>query len=103
MSTHDSAIDLAEPAVRWRQHAVTIGRLALAVLLVLAWKIGADMAGPLYVADPFKVFQRIVADTQSGALVRHVYVTLRLSAIGFALGCCGRHRAAVRCCAGCRG
>ena len=87
MTTHDSAIDLAEPAVRWRQHAVTFGRLALAALLVQAWKVGADMAGPLYVADPFKVFQRIVADTQSGTLVRHVYVTLRLSAIGFALGC----------------
>ena len=45
------------------------------------------MAGPLYVADPLKVLQRIVADTQSGKLVRHVYVTLRLSAIGFAIGC----------------
>jgi NitT/TauT family transport system permease protein len=88
MTTHDSAIDLAEPvAVRWRQHAVTLGRIALAGLLILAWKIGADTAGPLYVADPFKVFWRIVADTQSGTLVRHVYVTLRLSAIGFALGC----------------
>jgi NitT/TauT family transport system permease protein len=33
------------------------------------------------------VLQRIVADTQSGMLLRHVGVTLRLSAIGFALGC----------------
>jgi ABC-type nitrate/sulfonate/bicarbonate transport system permease component len=55
--------------------------------LLLAWKVGADAAGALYVADPFKVFARIVADTQSGTLVRHTYVTLRLSAIGFALGC----------------
>ena len=31
--------------------------------------------------------QRIVADTLSGELIRHIYVTLRLSAIGFALGC----------------
>ena len=31
--------------------------------------------------------QRIVADTQSGELLRHTYVTLRLSAIGFAIGC----------------
>jgi NitT/TauT family transport system permease protein len=54
---------------------------------VLAWKIGADVAGPVYAADPFKVFWRIVADTQSGALIRHTYVTLRLAAIGFALGC----------------
>jgi NitT/TauT family transport system permease protein len=66
---------------------VTLGRVALAVLLIVAWKIGADAAGPLYVADPFKVFGRIVTDTLSGTLVRHTYVTLRLSAIGFALGC----------------
>ena len=33
---------------------------------------------------PFKVVQRIVADTLSGSLLRHIYVTLRLSVIGFA-------------------
>jgi NitT/TauT family transport system permease protein len=82
-------MEFHEP-VRWRRYAVTIGRVALAALLILAWKVGADTAGPLYVADPFKVFSRIVADTWSGALIRHTYVTLRLSAIGFALGCaCG--------------
>ena len=59
----------------------------LAVLLLIAWKLGADIAGPIYVADPFKVFERIVADTWSGTMIRHVYVTLRLSAIGFAIGC----------------
>jgi NitT/TauT family transport system permease protein len=85
----DVTIELHEP-VRWRAHVVTIGRVALAVLLILAWKIGADTAGPLYVADPFKVFSRIAADTWSGTLIRHTYVTLRLSAIGFMLGCaCG--------------
>ena len=31
--------------------------------------------------------QRIVTDTLSGVLMRHVYVTLRLSVIGFAIGC----------------
>jgi NitT/TauT family transport system permease protein len=88
MSTTESALDLAEPTpVRWRQHAVTIGRIALAVLLLAAWKVGADVAGPLYAADPIKVVQRIVEDTASGTLVRHIYVTLRLAAIGFAIGC----------------
>jgi sulfonate transport system permease protein len=88
MSAHEGAIDLPEGTpFRWRRHAVTMGRLGLAVLLIVAWKFGAEMAGPLYVADPFKVLERIVADTWSGALIRHVYVTLRLSVIGFALGC----------------
>jgi NitT/TauT family transport system permease protein len=69
------------------QRAVVLGRIALAALLLLAWKLGADLAGPIYVADPIKVVQRIVADTLSGELIRHTLATLRLSAMGFALGC----------------
>ena len=88
MSTQDSALDLLEPApVRWRQHVVTAGRIALALALLAAWKLGADIAGPLYAADPIKVVQRIYADALSGILPRHIYVTLRLSVIGFAIGC----------------
>jgi NitT/TauT family transport system permease protein len=88
MTLRDAAIDLDAPApLRWRQHAVTLGRVALAVLLLLAWKLSADVAGPLTVADPIKVFERIAADTVSGTLIRDTTVTLRLSAIGFALGC----------------
>jgi NitT/TauT family transport system permease protein len=88
MSLQQSALDIGEPPpVKWRQHAVTAGRIGLAVLLLVAWKIGADVAGPVYAADPIKVVQRIVEDTASGALIRHVYVTLRLAAIGFAIGC----------------
>src|SRR6185312_17109205 len=56
---------------------VMAGRLALACALLVAWKIGADVAGALYVADPLKVAARIFADTQSGELIRHVIVTLR--------------------------
>lgn len=88
MTLHESTLQIAEPApVNWRRYVVIAGRIALAILLLAAWKFGADYAGPLYFADPFKVFRRIVEDTQSGVLVRHVYVTLRLSAIGFAIGC----------------
>jgi NitT/TauT family transport system permease protein len=88
MTTQDSAIELAgTSAIKWRQYAVLAGRIGLAVALVLLWKWGAQRAGPLYIADPFLVFQRIYTDTMSGELLRHVYVTLRLSAIGFAIGC----------------
>jgi NitT/TauT family transport system permease protein len=88
MTTDDRAIDLAEPAgIRWRSHAVTAGRIALAVLLLIAWKLGADAAGAMYAADPFDVARRIVVDTLSGELIWNTYVTLRLSAIGFVLGC----------------
>lgn len=88
MTTQESALQLAEPsAVKWRRYAVVLGRIGLALLLLLAWKIGADRAGALYIADPFLVAQRIVSDTISGVLVEHVLETLRISAIGFAIGC----------------
>ena len=82
----DAALDLPRAATGSRT-AVMAGRLALACALLVAWKVGADVAGALYVADPLKVAGRILADTQSGELIRHIYVTLRLSAIGFAIGC----------------
>jgi NitT/TauT family transport system permease protein len=88
MTTTQGAFEYtAEPQVRWRQHAVTFGRIAFALLLLAGWKIGADVAGPVYAADPIKVAQRIVEDAASGTLLRHIYVTLRLAAIGFAIGC----------------
>jgi NitT/TauT family transport system permease protein len=82
----DTAFDLAR-ATPGSRTAIMAGRLALACALLVAWKVGADVAGALYIADPLKVAARILADTQSGELIRHVYVTLRLSAIGFAIGC----------------
>jgi NitT/TauT family transport system permease protein len=88
MSSTESALEFVErPPIKWRQHAVLLGRIGLALLLLAVWKIGADVKGPLYVADPFKVAQRIVEDTASGALLHHIYVTLRLATIGFAIGC----------------
>ena len=87
MTAQDRTLDLARAPPQARRHAVIAGRIVLGLMLLLAWKLGAELAGPLYVADPLKVAQRIVADTQSGTLLRHVYVTLRLSTLGFALGC----------------
>jgi sulfonate transport system permease protein len=88
LTTNDRALDLAAPPpIKWQRHAVALGRLGFALALLLAWKLGADLAGPIYLADPVKVGQRIAADAASGALIRHTYVTLRLAAIGFAIGC----------------
>jgi NitT/TauT family transport system permease protein len=88
MISADLAATFADvPQPWWRRRKVTIGRIALAALLLLLWKIGADAAGPLYAADPLQVATRIVTDTLSGSLIRNTYVTLRLAAIGFAFGC----------------
>jgi NitT/TauT family transport system permease protein len=88
MTSHESAVGLAAyEKVHSRRHVVTVGRIGLALLLLALWKLGADFAGPVYVADPVKVFQRLATDLLSGALPHHIYVTLRLSAMGFAIGC----------------
>ena len=91
MTIQETALEVEERARSTsRQHIVTAGRIGLAALLLLAWKLGADMAGPLYAADPISVMQRIFEDTASGSLLRHIYVTLRLSAMGFVIGgACG--------------
>jgi NitT/TauT family transport system permease protein len=88
LTLQQPALDRAAPAgIDWQRPAIVLGRVGFAALLVLTWKIGADVAGPPYLADPIKVCQRIAADLASGALIRHTYVTLRLAAIGFAIGC----------------
>jgi NitT/TauT family transport system permease protein len=88
MSAQGGTIEAHEGAAALSgRRAVVLGRLGLAALLLIAWKVGAGVAGTLYVADPVAVVQRIVADTLSGELIRHTLATLRLSAIGFALGC----------------
>src|SRR5689334_2779540 len=88
MSAQGGTIEARDDAAAWSgRRAVVLGRVALAALLLVAWKVGAEIAGPVYVADPVKVLQRIVADTLSGELIRHTLATLRLSAMGFALGC----------------
>jgi NitT/TauT family transport system permease protein len=88
MSTQDSAIELDRSAgFNWRQYAVTAGRIGLFAALFLLWRWGAERAGPLYIADPVEVFQRIYTDILSGELVHHIVETLRVAAIGFAIGC----------------
>ena len=88
MKSDESELERAgRSQAKWRKFAVTTGRIGLGIALLVAWKVGADAAGPLYAADPINVFHRIVSDSISGSLPRHIYVTLRLSVEGFAIGC----------------
>ncbi|MCC6473014.1 MAG: ABC transporter permease [Burkholderiales bacterium] len=75
------------PGMNRRRLLVMAGRIGLAALLVLAWQVAADTAGDLYFPQPLAVARRIAEDTASGALPWNTYVTLRLSVIGFLLGC----------------
>ena len=78
----------AEPGLaKWRPYMVRVGQVVLGILLVWLWKWGSDYAGETFIADPFKVWDRLIEIAISGELAHHTYVTLRISAIGFAIGC----------------
>ena len=66
---------------------VFAAQIALAACLLLAWKWGADHAGETYIADPLQVAKRLYEMALNGELLMHSLSTLRLSAIGFAIGC----------------
>lgn len=88
MTAIETSVDLAgRPRINNRQALLVGGRVALATLLLLAWHYAAVRFGSLYFAPPLDVLDRLAADFGSGALAWHTYITLRLSAIGFALGC----------------
>ena len=75
------------PARNWRRQGVLLAQIGLAALLLLIWKLGADRAGETYVADPLNVIMRLGEIATNGELTKHTFATLRLSAIGFIIGC----------------
>ena len=82
--------ELSESPAIPRQWIVTGGRLALAIALLLAWEWGARAFGPLFFAPPLATAQRIVEMAGNGKLVTDIVATLRVSAMGFVIGCaCG--------------
>jgi NitT/TauT family transport system permease protein len=87
MSTADITLDVSEPGAISRQRIVTIGRLALAAALIGAWEWGARAFGPLFFAPPLATVQRIGEMAVDGRLWIDILATLRVSAIGFAIGC----------------
>jgi NitT/TauT family transport system permease protein len=90
MSSADLTTDLADDHAIPRQWIVTGGRVALAVALLLAWEWGARAFGPLFFAPPLATAQRIVEMAGNGKLFTDIVATLRVSVMGFAIGCaCG--------------
>jgi len=90
MSSADIASDLTETRTIPRQWIVTGGRIALAVALLLAWEWGARAFGPLFFAPPLATAQRIVEMAGNGKLFTDIVATLRVSVMGFVIGCiCG--------------
>ena len=87
MSSAQSMIELAESPAVSRKWLVATGRALLAVVLLLAWETGARSFGALFFAPPVAVTQRIIDMAMSGKLVIDIIATLRVSAVGFVIGC----------------
>ena len=90
MTSADITTNLPETSAIPRQWIVTGGRLALALALLLAWEWGARAFGALFFAPPLATAQRIVEMAGNGTLFIDIVATMRVSAIGFVIGCaCG--------------
>jgi NitT/TauT family transport system permease protein len=87
MSSADLTSDAVESHAIPRQWIITGGRLLLAAALLLAWEWGARSLGPLFFAPPLATAQRIVEMAGNGKLLTDIVATLRVSALGFVLGC----------------
>ena len=87
MTSADIASDIPETHAIPRQWIVTGGRLLLAAALLGAWEWGARAFGPLLFAPPLATAQRIVEMAGNGKLLTDTIATLRVSVLGFVIGC----------------
>ena len=90
MTTFDHASTLVEtrPLIS-KKTIVIIGRIALAVLLLIGWQMGAETFGSVFFAYPMDVVHRLIEIAMNGQMLTDIWATMRVSAIGFVLGCVG--------------
>jgi NitT/TauT family transport system permease protein len=90
MTSADFTSEYSESRAIPRQWVVTGGRILLALALLLAWEWGARALGSLFFAPPLATAQRIVEMAANGKLFTDIIATMRVSSIGFVIGCiCG--------------
>jgi NitT/TauT family transport system permease protein len=87
MTSADITSDLPESRAIPRQWIVTGGQILLGLALLGAWEWGARAFGPLFFAPPLATAQRIVEMALNGKLLTDTIATLRVSALGFVIGC----------------
>src|SRR5262245_3740567 len=78
---------ISEPPQVSRKWVIFGGRVLLALLLLLAWEIGARTLGAVFFAPPLQVLERIGELARNGRLAADVVATLRVAALGFAIAC----------------
>jgi NitT/TauT family transport system permease protein len=90
MTSADITSHAPEASAIPRQWIVRGGQLALAIAFLLAWEWGARAFGMLFFAPPLATAERIVEMAGNGKLVTDIAATMRVSALGFVIGCtCG--------------
>ena len=87
MSSADLTAAYAEPRAIPRQWLVIGGRIMLAAALLAAWEWGARAFGMLFFAPPLATAQRIVEMAGNGKMFTDIAATMRVSALGFVIGC----------------
>jgi NitT/TauT family transport system permease protein len=97
--TRDAAIASAEKRARERirrRHAVVIGlRIAILVVFLGIWELGADtgIIDPFFFSSPSGIWEQIVAwvteGTSQGPLWQQIVVTLEETFLGFVIGAVG--------------
>jgi NitT/TauT family transport system permease protein len=88
MTAIDQASTLVAPEPFISRKAIVVaGRIALAILLLFGWQMGAQTFGSVFFAYPIDVMWRLVEIARSGQMMTDLLATLRVSSIGFVLGC----------------
>jgi ABC-type nitrate/sulfonate/bicarbonate transport system permease component len=88
MTTLERAATLVErePLVSTKT-VVYAGRFVLGVLLLAAWQAGAATFGSVFFAYPSDVLRRLVELATSGEMFVDIAATMRVSMLGFVIGC----------------
>jgi NitT/TauT family transport system permease protein len=88
MTTIEQAATLVEREPLISRKAIVIaGRIVLALALLFGWQMGAETFGSIFFAYPLDVVKRLAEIAESGELFTDIAATMRVSAIGFVLGC----------------
>jgi NitT/TauT family transport system permease protein len=87
MTSADITSSLPETRTIPRQWIVTGGRVLLALALLGAWEWGARAFGSLFFAPPLATAERIAEMIGNGKLLTDTIATLRVSVMGFVIGC----------------